>query len=375
MIDTDRPMQHLLADLKQALSALRPGETLTFTVPDPDLCPGCYAGEYFEYAGHTYRHHSWHSWSTLAHLLGCRLLTPRTTTPPLVEVRFQKLDSEASFHQASKVQSREGTHKGSPYNLRSTDNQQPSTIDHPSSTNTPPSKPEPRTPNPERNTPQTINHQPLTIHHPPSTKYRPTGIFSRIDKREEPDFLYHYLQALDEVKIEARKRILDLGVYRGDEFRVILERLGGEEIPDMIGIDHDIDAIAYAQAHIPEATFHLHDINGLASLDPGRFDLLISIGTLQSPGIETKPLVMELVQHHLTDDGAIIFGWPNSRWIDGELIQGAKAPNYPFSELSLLIKDLHWIKKYLQQHRFRVRIFGQSYLFLVATKISKPNRV
>ncbi len=368
MIDTDRPMQHLLADLKQALLRLRPGEILTFTVSDPDLCPGCYAGEVFEHTGQTYRHHSWHSWSTLAHLLGCRLLTPHPATPPYVEVRFQKLDSEASFHQASKAHSSEGTHKGSLYNPQSTNNHRPSTI-------TSPSKPEPRTPNPERNTLQTINHRPSAIDHQPSTKYRPSGIFSRIDKREEPDFLYHYLQALEEVRIEARKRILDLGVYRGDEFRVILERLGGEKIPEMIGIDHDTDAIAYAQAHIPEATFYLHDINDLASLDPGRFDLLISIGTLQSPGIETKPLVMELVQRHLTDDGAIIFGWPNSRWIDGELIQGAKAPNYPFSELSLLIKDLHWIKKYLQQHRFRVRIFGQSYLFLVATKISKPNRV
>ncbi len=333
MIDTDRPMQDLLTDLKQALSRLRPGEILTFTVPDPDLCPGCYAGEVFEHAGRTYRHHSWHSWSSLAHLLGCRLLTPRSATPPCVEVRFQKLDSKASFHQ-TKIHPRSNIQHQNP-----------------------------------------INQKPSTINHRPSTKYRPDGIFSRIDKREEPDFLYHYLQALDEVKIEARKRILDLGVYRGDEFRVILERLKGKEIPEMISIDYDADAIAYAQKHIPKATFHAHNINDLASLKLGRFDLLISIGTLQSPGIETKPLVMDLVQRYLTDDGAIIFGWPNSRWIDGEMIQGAKAPNYPFSELSLFIKDLHWIKKYLQQHRFRVRIFGQGYLFLIATKISKPNRV
>ena len=70
-----------------------------------------------------------------------------------------------------------------------------------------------------------------------------------------------------------------------------------------------------------------------------------------------------------------LLGWTLATFALIQLIQGAKAPNYPFSELSLLIKDLHWIKKYLQQHRFRVRIFGQSYLFLVATKISKPNRV
>ncbi len=336
MIDTDRPMQHLLTDLKQALLRLHPGDTLIFTVPDPDLCLGCYAGETFEYEGTRYRHRSWHSWSTLAHLLGCRLLTPRPVSPPHVEVRFQKLDSKASFHQ---------------------------TKSHPTSKSHP-------TPNIQH--PTSKSHPTPNTQHPTS-KY--AGIFSRIDKREEPDFLYHYLQALDEVKIKERKRILDLGIYRGDEFRVILGRLGEEEIPEMIGIDHDTDAIACAQAHLTEATFHAHDINDLTSLDLGRFDLLISIGTLQSPGIETKPLVMDLVQRYLTDDGAILLGWPNGRWIDGELIQGAKVPNYPFSELSLLIKDLHWIKKYLQQHRFRVRIFGQSYLFLVATKISKPNRV
>jgi len=140
----------------------------------------------------------------------------------------------------------------------------------------------------------------------------------------------------------------------------------------MVGIDHDAEAIAHARAHLPHATFHTHDINRLSELPLGRFDLLLTIGTLQSPGIETKPLVMDLVQNYVTDDGALIFGFPNSRWYDGELTQGAHAPNYAFSELSLLLKDIHWIKKYLQQHRYRVRIFGQSYLFLVATRIRLP---
>ncbi len=78
---------------------------------------------------------------------------------------------------------------------------------------------------------------------------------------------------------------------------------------------------------------------------------------------------MHLVQERLSPDGAILLGWPNARWRDGELLYGARPRHYPFSELSLVIKDLFWIKKYLQQHKFRVVITGREYLFLEATRI------
>ena len=301
----DTPMLTVLEELSNLAAHLDCGEILTFTVPDPDACPGCYAGETFTLKEVPYHHHSWHSWSRLAQLLGCRILTPHPATPPLVTVRFQKLDPHQSFHKTSE------------------------------------------------------------------SKYATESLFARIDKREEPDYLYHYLQALDEVKIHARKRILDLGVSRGDEFGVIEEIVGESTVQtlEMVGIDLDATAIDSARSHYPHAIFHTHDINDLSSLDLGRFDLLITIGTLQSPAVETKPLIMDLVQHHLTETGALILGFPAGRWIDGELIPGARAPNYPFPESSLLIKDIYWIKKYLQQHRYRVRIFGQSYLFVVTTKI------
>jgi len=48
-----------------------------------------------------------------------------------------------------------------------------------------------------------------------------------------------------------------------------------------------------------------------------------------------------------------------------------RAPNYPYPEMSLLIKDIYWIKKYLQQHKFRVTITGKEYLFVTATKIGQ----
>ncbi len=78
---------------------------------------------------------------------------------------------------------------------------------------------------------------------------------------------------------------------------------------------------------------------------------------------------MSLVQHYLEKDAAIILGFPNSRWIGGEMIYGAKAPNYAMSEMSLLFNDVMFCKKYLQQKKFRVTLTGKQYIFLTATKI------
>ena len=299
----DQPLHTLLGQLRQRLDPLAPGAIVALDIPDPDLCPGCYAGERFEANGHTHRHRSWRSWNELATLLMCRMLTPERISEHRVRIRLQKLDPDATFHRAESDPEKYG------------------------------------------------------IHSP----------FARINKREEPAFLWHYEHALQEVQIARRHRILDLGINTGDEFALIDAHLGTNHDIEMVGIDHSTSAIEAARTRLPRATFHCHDINELSALDLGRFDLLISIGTLQSPGIETKPLLMNLAQNHLTDDAALILGFPNSRWIDGELIPGARAPNYPFNELSLVIKDIYWIKKYLQQHHYRVRIIGTSYLFLVAT--------
>jgi hypothetical protein len=127
-----------------------------------------------------------------------------------------------------------------------------------------------------------------------------------------------------------------------------------------------------AKARFSETNVTLltHDINHLDTLKLGRFDLLISIGTLQSPGIAYKPFLMSLVQNHLTEDSALILGFPNSRWAGGEVIYGAKAPNYAMSEMSLLFNDVMFAKKYLQQKKYRVTITGKHYLFLTATKIT-----
>jgi cyclopropane fatty-acyl-phospholipid synthase-like methyltransferase len=131
----------------------------------------------------------------------------------------------------------------------------------------------------------------------------------------------------------------------------------------------------YAKEQIRDENieFLCADINDLESISLPRFDLLISIGTLQSSNINFNERFMYIFQNHLEKNGSIVLGFPNCRWIDGEMIYGAKAPNYSFNEMSLVLKDIHFCKKYLQQKKYRVVITGKDYLFLSARKIESSN--
>lgn len=279
-----------------------------FEILNPDLYSGAYAGKEVTLNGKTYHYRSLRSWFDLAANLNCRILTPASSSEQTIILRFQKLEAH-SFHQDD----------------------------------------------PEEK----------------SEKYGTDSSFSDINKNEEPAFLSAYTHALDIAEIAAKKRVLNLGVNRGDEFALIQELLGDEvfEKIEFVGIDHSKSAIEEAQSRfsMPNMHFYSHDINALDELDLGKFDLIITIGTLQSPGINYKPFLMDLVKNYLSDDGAIIFGFPNSRWIDGEMVYGAKMRNYRESDLSLLLSDIDYAKRYLQQKKFSVRINGKEYIFLTAT--------
>ena len=292
--------------LTKALSPLDEDTSCTFLIPDPDLCLGRYAGELIEHRGRAMRCRSWRAWSTLAELLECRMLTPRPYDEGRLLLRFQKLRAEESFHRSGAKE-----------------------------------------------------------------KYGTDELFARIDKDEEPAFSFYYRRALQRLHIERRRRILDLGIHDGKELAPIAQMLG-DAFPDceILGIDRCASALNAAERRWPQTLRTLRlDLDDLPGYREERFDLILSIGTLQSPGIALKPLIMHLVQERLTPDGALLLGWPNSRWIDGELLYGARPRHLPFRELSLVVKDLFWIKKYLQQHRFRVVITGREYLFLEATRI------
>ncbi len=310
-IFTNETMLEILTLLEAMVSSAEPKETIVFQIQNPDRDAQHYSGSQIDINGVPHRHHSWKAWADLAEILYCRMLTPKPAGKDEVILYFQKLDRSDSFHQTKLQDKKE--------------------------------------------------------------KYGADSHFSEIYKNEEPAFLFAYLRALHQVKIEDRRSILDLGINSGDEFDLIRTIIDGSDYHQMqlIGIDHSPSAVKKAAAHFPEdnVTFHCHDINHLDELPLPKADLILSIGTLQSPGIDFKPLFMSLVQNYLTPDGAIILGFPNCRWIDGEMIYGAKAPNYNFPEMSLVIKDIYFCKKYLQQHKFRVTITGKDYLFLTATKI------
>lgn len=310
MIITTQTMQDIVIWFTTQTSKLEAGKYISFEILDPDLGDG-YAGEELQIEGKTYLYRGYKSWVDLAELLMCKMLTPEKSTYPLVKLRFEKLEAQSSFHTDSQSSKEE--------------------------------------------------------------KYGIDSHFSQIQKMEEPAFLYYYTQALRNAKLSQRTRVLNLGINTGDEFDVIKNTLDINKYRNMnlVGIDHSKTAIAHAETSFPEENvkFYTHDINDIESLNLGRFDLLVSIGTLQSPSINFKPFFMSLVQNYLEKDAAIILGFPNSRWVGGEMIYGAKAPNYAMSEMSLLFNDVIFCKKYLQQHKYRVTLTGKQYIFLTATKI------
>ena len=303
-------MQDIIITLSAKAKACEAGEYFSFELLDPDLGDG-YAGEILVIEGKSYIYRGYKSWTDLAELLMCKMMTPKKSTYPLVQIHFKKLKTQSSFHIEASSSKEE--------------------------------------------------------------KYGIGSHFSQIHKMEEPSFIYYYRQALENAKLNKRGHILNLGVNTGDEFSVIKNTLDTQIYKKMrlVGIDHSKTAIACAQSSFPEENvrFYVHDINELDHLNLERFDLLISIGTLQSPSINFKPYFMSLVQNYLEKDAAIILGFPNCRWLGGEMIYGAKAPNYAMSEMSLLFNDVMFCKKYLQQKKFRVTLTGKQYIFLTATKI------
>ena len=300
-------MLEIITILKERLNSIEPKKILNFDVLNPDITTSTYSGNIIKINNEDYIYRGYKAWVDLAQILHCRMLTPLMISEHIVTIRFEKLNSD-SFHQ------------------------------------------------------KTISKE---------QKYGSNSIFSKIHKMQEPSFLHYYTQALKNVHIDKRLKILNLGVNSGDEFEVIKHYSTNFKNLELVGIDYCSSAIQEAKEKFNDKniTFYTHDINDLSSLNLGRFDLIISIGTLQSSNLDFNPLFMSIVQNHLKKDGAMILGFPNCRWVDGEMIYGARVKNYPFSEMGLLYKDAIFCKKYLQQKKFRVTLTGKDYIFLTATKI------
>ena len=55
----------------------------------------------------------------------------------------------------------------------------------------------------------------------------------------------------------------------------------------------------------------------------------------------------------------MILGLPNARYIGGELEHGTRMKNFRQPELGLVIKDIAFYRKYLQQHAMQVFVTGK----------------
>lgn len=304
-------MLYISTLLEEKLQNLNANDTIEFEVINPDTVASTYSGNTIQIQDISYLYHGYKAWSDLAQILKCRMLTPLIKDSYLVIIRYQKLNTDVNFH-------------------KSTDTAE--------------------------------------------FKYGKDSLFSKIHKMEEPSFLHYYKQALKNVHIDKRMRILNLGINSGDEFECIQKYTSNFKNLELVGIDYCDSAVQAAKhkfQNLNNITLYTHDINDLKSLNLGRFDLIISIGTLQSSNLEFNPLFMSIVQNELKTDGAIILGFPNCRWLDGEMMYGARAKHYSFSEMSNVYKDAIFCKKYLQQKKFRVTITGKEYIFLTATSIRK----
>ena len=304
-------MLEIIEILKKQLLQISAKDVLEFEVMNPDYLSSVYSGQQIEIEGELFIYRGYKAWVDLAQILYCRMLTPIVISQIKVIIKFEKLNEDDSFH-------RQITQK--------------------------------------------------------EEKYGSDSIFSQIHKNEETSFIAHYLKALQNVDINKRTRILNLGVNSGDEFDIILEYASNFKNLELVGIDYCASAVKEAKEKFQEYSnidIFLHDINELNSLNFEKFDLIISIGTLQSSNLEFNKLLMSIVQNQLKREGAMILGFPNCRWIDGEMIYGARVKNYAFSEMGLLFKDVIFAKKYLQQKKFRVTITGKDYIFLTATSIVK----
>ena len=148
-------MQDILSLLQETLHT---NNVIIFNVLDPDIGEG-YAGNHIVIDNQTYIHRGYKTWTDLAELLMCKMCTPKEGEYPFVTLRFEKLETQNSFH--------------------------------------------------------------LDTESPKEEKYGVNSHFSQINKMEEPAFLYYYQQALKNARLNEKTRILNLGINTGDEFSVI----------------------------------------------------------------------------------------------------------------------------------------------------------
>lgn len=302
----DQSLLQILAHVQRRLAA--GASELRLIVPDPDHGRGRHAGERLTIGGVEIIHRPLRVWVDLAERLGLRLLTPRPATPPHIELRLERLDPAADWH----------------------------------------TEPVPD----------------------PREKYGAGSSFARISKLEDPDFILDVADAIERIGLAPEARVLELGVNRGDALALLTGLVPGlGERGELVGVDHSSSALTLARARFPGGRFlaaDLGDLDGLAARELGRFDLVMVLDTLQSSGLDDRALLRHVVQHTLKPRGSVMLGVANCRYLDGEVVHGARMKNFRQPELGAVIKDIAFYRKYLQQHARKVFVTGRHELLITA---------
>ncbi|GAA0512898.1 class I SAM-dependent methyltransferase [Deinococcus depolymerans] len=199
---------------------------------------------------------------------------------------------------------------------------------------------------------------------PDHAGYGPDGDWARVNKLEDPVFLATFTEALRRVNPPQGGRVLALGVNAGHELDALPLAFPGRPLT-VVGVDLDPAAAQAARERHPHATVLAADVNALPP-ELGRFDLILALSLLQSPGVTQDVLLAALRRHHLTPTGGLILGYPNARYRDGTLSYGARMRNYARPDLSLLSADVTNARRGLQKHGFKVFVTGKYEVLLTA---------
>ncbi|WP_075831230.1 class I SAM-dependent methyltransferase [Deinococcus marmoris] len=306
---TVEPLSEIIPAVRAALEG---GEEVTLEVPDPDAGLGLYAGElYTGAAGPAGRHRPWSTWADLADALGAHLLTPQPSGPGRARFGLRRYAAAPA---------------------------------------------------------------------PDAGGYGADGDWTRVDKLEDPVLLLTLVEALRRIDPPAGGRVLALGVNSGRELNALALAFPERPTPDqdsldrhfeVVGIDTDASALAVARGRFPRAEFLELDVAELPVPALGRFDLILALSLLQSPGVRRDVLLKALCRHHLSETGGLVLGFPNARYRDGLLSYGARMKNFARPDLSLLCADVTDTRRDLQKRGFRVFVTGKHEVLLTALPVGR----
>lgn len=295
-------------EIYQQLQPYFDKEYITFEVVNPDLMQGAFNGEMQTFESINYRYRSHKAWLDFAEMINYRYLTPQNSNYPFIKIRYQRLNQKNSWH---------------------------------------------------------LNRKSL------EEKYGCDSLFARIDKLEEPSFLVEYADCLRNCGIAKNMRILGLGVNEGKEFNLFRNICDGETYNSLqfLGIDLVKSSIDKARSLFPQNhEWMVDDIGNWQKWNIGKFDVLIAIGIFHSPSLNGKNIITPLLKKFLHHNSRIVLGFPNVRYIDGEIKFGAKSKNYEKPEWSLLLKDIGYYRRLLFRQGFNVTVTGKYYLFVTGIR-------